>query len=198
MLNFVRLKFDPVTKIFEISVRELAEEEGFSRIGFGRGEGWHRLGLGAELHARVLKERLAARPDYRREVQLQIRCPVGDWTALLTGRLDGCAPDGKGGWLIEEFKSAYFPTRENRRSGPAFESHQRQLLIYCHLWRRLGNSPVSGVLVYVDLAGGGETSVAVTYDEAALEAGNAAPPRSPAGHLEGRGKKPGGKGRGCR
>jgi DNA excision repair protein ERCC-2 len=163
------LKFDPATKTFEVSVRELAEDQGFSRIGFGRGEGWHRLGLGAELHARVLRDRCETRPSYRREVHLQIRCQVEDWTALVTGRLDGCLPDGKGGWLIEEFKSAYFPTQENRRSGGAFERHQRQLLFYCHLWQRLGNSPVSGVLIYVDLAGGGETPVAVAYDETALE-----------------------------
>ena len=45
---------------------------------------------------------------------------------------------------------------ENRRSGPAFERHQRQLLFYCHLWRPLGNSPVAAALVYVDLAGGEE------------------------------------------
>jgi hypothetical protein len=38
------LKFDPANKVFEISVRELAEEGGgFGRIGFGQGEGWNRL-----------------------------------------------------------------------------------------------------------------------------------------------------------
>ncbi len=163
------MKFDPATKVFEVSVRELAQDEDFSRIGFGRGEGWHRLGLGAELHARVLQDRCLAHPAYRREVHLQIRRPVEEWTALITGRLDGCAPDGKGGWLIEEFKSAYFPTQESRRSGAAFERHQRQLLFYCLMWRQLGNSPVSAALVYVDLAGGGETPVAVAYDEPALE-----------------------------
>jgi DNA excision repair protein ERCC-2 len=163
------LKFDPATKTFEVPVRELAEDEGFSRIGFGRGEGWHRLGLGAELHARVLRDRCLAQPAYRREVHLQIRRPVGDWTALVTGRLDGCVPDGKGGWLVEEFKSAWFPAQESRRSGAAFERHQRQLLFYCLMWSQLGNSPVSAALVYVDLAGGGETPVAVVYDESALE-----------------------------
>jgi DNA excision repair protein ERCC-2 len=163
------LKFDPATRTFEISVRELAEDDGFSRIGFGRGEGWHRLGLGAELHARVLQERCQARPDYRREVHLQVRCRVQDWTAQVTGRLDGCAPNADGGWLIEEFKSSYFPAQESRRSGPAFERHQRQLLFYCHLWRQLGHLPVSGALVYVDLAGGGESPVEVAYDESAVD-----------------------------
>ena len=147
----------------------MAEDEGFSRIGFGRGEGWHRLGLGAELHARVLQERCSAQADYRREVHLQARQTVEDWTAQITGRLDGCVPDGKGGWLIEEFKSAYFPSQESRRSSAGFERHQRQLLFYCHLWQRLGNSPVSGLLVYVDLAGGGETPVTVAYDESTVE-----------------------------
>jgi DNA excision repair protein ERCC-2 len=147
-----------------VSVRELAESEAFRRIGFERGEGWHRLGLGAELHARVLRDRCAAQPAYRSEVHLQHRWAVEDWTALITGRLDGCAPNEKGGWLVEEFKSAYLPG-----SGVVTERHKLQLLIYCHLWGRLGNSPVSGALIYVDLATGEEFCVPVDYDEATIE-----------------------------
>jgi DNA excision repair protein ERCC-2 len=150
-------------------VRELAEEDGYSRIGFERGEGWHRLGLGAELHSRVLRERCLAQPAYRSEVHLQSHCQVEEWTAIITGRLDGCVPGSDGGWLIEEFKSAYFPTQESRRSSGSFERHQRQLLIYCHLWRLLGNTPVTAALVYVDLASGEETRIPVVYDEAELE-----------------------------
>ena len=167
--TIARVNVDPATKTMEVSVRELAEEEGFSRIGFERGEEWHRLGLGAELHARVLRGRCAARPDYRREVHLQLQRPVGEWTAIITGRLDGCAPDGRGGWLIEEFKSAYFPTLESRRSSAGFGRHQRQVLFYCHLWRSLGHAPVAASLVYVDLAGGAETAIAVAYDEPEIE-----------------------------
>ena len=48
------MKFDEGTKTFEVSVRELAEEEGFRRVGFDRGDGWRRLGLGAQMHTRVL------------------------------------------------------------------------------------------------------------------------------------------------
>ena len=163
------MKFDPASKVLEVSVRELAETEGFQRIGLERGEGWHRLGLGAELHARVLKERCRARPEYRSEVPVRARWPVEDWTALITGRLDGCVPDAAGGWLVEEFKSGYLPASDPRRAGGGFESHQRQLLIYCHLWLRLGNRPVSGTLVYVDLATGEELPVAVAYDEEDME-----------------------------
>jgi len=120
------LKFDPTSKVFEVSVRELAECDGFHRIGFERGEGWHRLGLGAELHARVLAGRRRARPAYQCEVHLQDRWPVEDWTALVTGRLDGCVQNDDGSWLVEEFKSAYLPG-----AGSVLESHQRQLRIYC-------------------------------------------------------------------
>jgi len=150
-------------------VRELAESEGFARIGFERGEGWNRLGLGAGLHSRVLTERRRLNPAYRSEVFLQTRWPVEDWTAVITGRLDGCAPQTAGGWLVEEFKSTYVPTSEIRRTGGTFERHQRQLLLYCHLWARLGNAPVSGALVYVDLATGRETAITVNYDAGELE-----------------------------
>ena len=141
-------------------MRELAEREGFQRIGFERGEGWHRLGLGAELHARVLKARRAARPGYLSEVHLQERWPVEDWTALITGRLDGCVQNEDASWLVEEFKSAYLPG-----AGSVLESHQRQLRIYCHLWRRKGHAPVTGSLIYVDLATGDEFAVAVPCPE---------------------------------
>ena len=169
MLESPGLKFDEATRTFEISARELAEGEGYARIGFERGEGWNRLGLGAELHARVLQARCAANAAYRREVFVQTRWPVEDWTAIVTGRLDGCAQNAEGAWLIEEFKSTYVPTCEIRRTGGTFERHQRQLLVYCALWARLGHTPISGSLVYVDLASGGETAIAIACEPAEIE-----------------------------
>ncbi len=158
------MKFDEATKTIEMSVRELAEGEGYARIGFERGEGWNRLGLGADLHSRVLRERGRVQAAYRSEVFVQARWAVEDWTAVVTGRLDGCVEQAGGGWLVEEFKSTYVPTAEIRRSGGAYERHQRQLLLYCHMWARLGHAPVAGALVYVDLASGGETAISVGYD----------------------------------
>jgi DNA excision repair protein ERCC-2 len=163
------LKFDEASKTLEVSVRELAGEEGFGRIGFERGEGWHRLGLGAELHVRVLAERRAAQPGYRSEVFLQTAVPIDSWTAVITGRLDGCVQEPSGAWLIEEFKSSYLPGQETRRTGAAFARHLSQLLIYCELWRRLGHSPVSGRLIYVDLSSGEESVIPAAYDEAEQE-----------------------------
>ena len=145
-------------------MRELAGEEGSGRVGFERGEGWHRLGLGAELHSRVLEERRAAQPGYRSEVHLRASVPIDGWTAVITGRLDGCVPQPSGAWLIEEFKSAYLPGQEIRRGEAAVARHQRQLLLYCDLWRRLGHGEVSGRLIYVDLASGEETVIPADYD----------------------------------
>src|SRR5438445_9222470 len=122
------MRFDRAAKIFEVNVRELAEEEGFRRVGFDRGDGWRRLGLGSQLHSRVLAARCDAHASYRSEVHLQGRIPVEDWTAVMTGRLDGCIERSTGHWLIEEFKSTNLSVDGVRASGYAFERDRRQLL----------------------------------------------------------------------
>ncbi|HYN21332.1 MAG TPA: DEAD/DEAH box helicase, partial [Thermoanaerobaculia bacterium] len=152
-------------KTFEVSVRELAEEEGFRRVGFDRGDGWRRLGLGSELHTRVLSARCEAHEGYRREVHLQARVPVEGWTAILTGRLDGCVERVAGQWLIEELKSTHLSSEGMRPAGYGFERDRRQVLAYCYLWRRLGHPLVDGALVYVDIETGEELSFAVPYGD---------------------------------
>jgi DNA excision repair protein ERCC-2 len=112
----------------------------------------------------VLALRRETHAAYRCEVHLQARVPVEDWTAILTGRLDGCVERTKDFWLIEEFKSAYLSSEGFRSSGYGVERDRRQLLGYCYLWRRLGHPHVSGALVYVDIATGEELSLSVPYD----------------------------------
>ena len=163
--NLITLKFDDASKTFELSVRDLAEDGGFRRVGFDRGDGWRRLGIGTEVHSRVLASRREAHDSYRCEVHLQARIPIEEWTAVLTGRLDGCVERTGGSWLIEEFKSAHLSVDGFRFSSHAIERDRRQLLGYCYLWRRLGHLQVSGALVYVDIATGEEISLAVAYDE---------------------------------
>ncbi len=158
------MRFDEASRVFEVSARELAEDEGFRRVGFDRGDGWRRLGLGSEIHARVLAARCDSMPGYRSEVHLQARVPVETWTAVLTGRLDGCIERAGGHWLIEEMKSTDLSVEGVRPSGYAFERDRRQLLTYCYLWRRLGHPHVAGALVYVDIRTGEEISIAMPYD----------------------------------
>src|SRR6266498_3734188 len=163
------MKFDEATRIFEVNVRELAEEEGFRRVGFDRGDGWRRLGLGTQVHSRVLAARCNMHSSYRSEVHLQARVPVEDWTAVLTGRLDGCIEREAGHWLIEEFKSTDLPSEGIRPSGYAFERDRRQLLAYCYLWKRLGHPRVSAALVYVDIGTGEEISISVSYETESVD-----------------------------
>jgi DNA excision repair protein ERCC-2 len=159
------VRFDESSRVFEISVRELAEDEGFRRVGFDRGDGWRRLGLGAQIHARVLAERRNTHPAYRSEVHLEARLPVEDWTAVLSGRLDGCIERAPGHWLIEELKSTSLSVEGVRPSGYGFERDRRQLQGYCYLWRRLGHARVDGTLVYVDIDTGEELSLEVPFGE---------------------------------
>ena len=163
------MRFDPTSKTFEVNARELAEEEGFRRVGFDRGEGWRRLGLGTQIHSKVLSARKETFGAYRCEVHLQARIAVEDWTAILTGRLDGCLEREAGHWLIEEFKSTDLPSEGIRASGYAFERDRRQLLAYCYLWKRLGHPRVSAALVYVDIGTGEEVSIEVPYEEDSSE-----------------------------
>jgi DNA excision repair protein ERCC-2 len=168
-LSAVPLRFDESKKLLTVSVRELAEDDGIRRIGFERGESWNRLGLGAELHCQVLQNRCAKNSAYQSEIHLETEIAFDDWNAIVTGRLDGCVQNGNGAWLIEEFKSAYSPHAHVRPFGESFERHRRQLLIYCHLWNLRGNSPVSGALVYVDLASGKEFPFEISYDSTAQQ-----------------------------
>ena len=119
------VRFDEASKTFEVYVRELAEDEGFRRVGFDRGDGWRRLGLGTQVHSRVLAARASTHTSYRSR-----GAPPGP----RPGRgLDG-GPDGTarrlrravaGQWLIEEFKSTNLsvegirPCRLCLRAGPA-------------------------------------------------------------------------------
>src|SRR5262249_9875655 len=157
------VQFDEASKTFEVNVRELTEEEGFRRVGFDRGDGWRRLGLGTQVHTRVLAARVEAHAAYRSEVYLQARIPVEDWTAVVTGRLDGCLERAAGHWLIEEFKSTNCSVEGGRPGGYALERDRQTLLGCRYLWRRLGHEQVTGALVYVDIETGEELSIDVPY-----------------------------------
>ena len=82
---------------------------------------------------RESSEHGATRTSYRAEVHLQARMPIEDWTAVLTGRLDGCIERAPGEWLIEELKSTNLSVEGIRPSGISFERDRRQLLAYCSL-----------------------------------------------------------------
>jgi DNA excision repair protein ERCC-2 len=141
------LLINPLTKIISASVRDLAAEPGFSRIGMDR-EGWTSFAVGTKVHEQVLAARIAVNPSYQKEIHLQVQIPVDDWTAIITGRIDGCSP-GDSGVLIEEIKTASLVQGKMASHNAGFERHRRQLLIYCDLWTRRGSQVASAQIVYV-------------------------------------------------
>jgi len=159
---------NPEAKTISASVRDLAANSGFSRIGMDR-DGWISFGLGTRVHERVLAARLAANPQYRKEVYLEANVPINGWTAVITGRMDGYSP-GITGATIEEFKTASLVPGKNLSQLPGFERHRRQLMLYCDLWTRLGNSVAAARIVYVDPDTGREEIVDVEF-EATHQAG---------------------------
>ena len=155
---------DDGAKAVFLSVRDLAEDMGFARIGADRG-GWASFALGTEVHGRVLASRIAADPAYRKELPVRHQLQLDDWFITITGRIDGAREDADG-WHIEEFKTASLLPGPAQRSGPSFERHRRQLLLYCDLWTRLGRTVASATLVYVEAETGREDAVRVAFDPA--------------------------------
>ncbi len=139
---------DPIARTLSLSVRDLAEEKGFSRIGSVR-EGWSSYAAGTELHERILAARLRAVPSYRREVFVRHEFEIRGWIVTVQGRIDGLLPQEDGGWIVEEFKTASI-ARETARSFSGSERHRRQLRIYCELSHLGGETIRGGRLVYVD------------------------------------------------
>jgi DNA excision repair protein ERCC-2 len=155
---------DSVAKTISANVRDLAAEPEFGRIGLYR-EGWTSFALGTKVHERVLAARLAADPVYKKEIHLAVKIPVDDWTAVVTGRIDGCSVDDSGAH-IEEFKTASLVSGKIASQNARFERHRRQLLIYCDLWTRLGNRVASAKVVYVDPDTAREEINEVEFDSA--------------------------------
>jgi DNA excision repair protein ERCC-2 len=159
------MRFDSARRQFEVAVRDLVDDDRYHRVGFERSETWRRFGLGNEIHQELLSARERDFPAYRREVHLSARFPVDDWTAIVTGRLDGCLERRPGEWLIEEVKSLCFEEDPRRFLAAAvFERYRRQLALYCLLWTHLGQGRADGRLVFVDVATRREQSVSIAFD----------------------------------
>jgi DNA excision repair protein ERCC-2 len=157
--------FDANTRLFEISVRELIEEDDvFRRVGFERSQAWRRLSLGGEAHRRLLAARQKAYPGYQGEVFLTGEFETEEFRAVVTGRLDGAVETQNGSWLIEEFKTCSFsPEGKPQYSLERGERARRQLEAYCLLWERAGRGRARAALVWIDGASAREESQQVGF-----------------------------------
>jgi DNA excision repair protein ERCC-2 len=164
------LQFDESTRVFEISVRELVEDDDvFHRVGFERSQAWRRLALGGEAHRRTLARRQEALPGYRGEVHLCASFETPDFIARVTGRADGALETSAGVWLIEEYKSCSFSPEGRPVFPPELEQRaHRQIGAYCALWEALGKPWPRAALILIDPTGEREEcrEIAIPPDDA--------------------------------
>ena len=143
-------------------MRELAEEEGFRRVGFDRGDGWRRLGSGPRSTRGCSRSRRETHAAYRAEVHLQARDPRRG----LDGRPDrppGRLPRARGRPLADRGVQVDEPVGRRRaalrlrlRAGPPAAA--RPTATSGGAW---ATRSVSGALVYVDIETGEEVSIDV-------------------------------------
>ncbi len=165
--------FDEGTRVLEISVRELVEDDViFHRVGFERSRSWRRLALGGEAHRRTLAARMERFPGYRGEVCVTGEFDLPRFRAIVSGRIDGVVEAERGTFLLEEYKTCSFQAS----GAPVFPSDRealarRQLLAYAALWERSGRGRARAALVLVDAVGRFEESRTVAFrrEEVAAE-----------------------------
>jgi len=165
------LRFDEASRVLEISVRELVEEEEvFHRVGFERSQAWRRLALGGEAHRRVQGARFEQFPGYRSEVHLSAEFAGEGFTAILTGRVDGALEAEPGAWHLEEYKTCAFSSDGKPVFPPERErAARRQLSAYCLLWERSGLGAARGAIVLIDGAGRYEEKRGAAFQAEAAE-----------------------------
>jgi DNA excision repair protein ERCC-2 len=114
------------------SVGDLVHESTYRRIGVERGDGFRRMWIGQDIHARRAEERAAEDPHYRAEVHVVHRTQLGRWSITITGRIDGLSVDREEKRVsIEEVKSIHFDLElEALYRSEKLQRHLYQLLLY--------------------------------------------------------------------
>ena len=162
MLLSTEVTLDFAKKTLTISVRELVEFGSASHRSFGRTNWWIRLGLGTEIHSRLMEKRRRQITTYQSEVWLERRIPFQDWIIQLQGRADAIYQH-ESKWIIEEYKTTQtFPSRASAR-------HEMQLLTYSYLWEAANNSMPSPQVVYCAVETEEEKVFPIRYNREELE-----------------------------
>ena len=105
-------------------------------------------------------------PRYRAEVHLEARIPVEDWTAVLTGRLDGCVERAPGP-VADRGAQVDQPLGRRASAPPATPSSGTGGSCSATATSGGGSATrsVTGALVYVDIETGEEVSLDVPFDD---------------------------------
>jgi len=123
-----------------------------------------RLAAGREAHAVHQGEQGAADAAYRAEVRLKHQIAVGEWTAILHGRVDGLTEeDGRA--VVEEIKSTAFDAERLQTTTLAdWRDYAAQLEVYLWMLHEARIDRPVGRLVLVSLADGSKHVLGVALD----------------------------------
>ena len=152
-------------RIIVASVRNLAETPGDGSQAMGLPARF-RAEMGMQVHRRYRSRRGKA-PGFAAEVGVELRREVDEFTALLSGRIDGIIDDGKA-LTVEEVKSVALTEEQLGRSSagdfPGF-CLQARLYALC-LACRWTDREIRVRLVLASILDGSERTLEVSFDEA--------------------------------
>jgi len=151
------------------AVGDLVQGSTYRRIGVERGDGFRRMWIGQDIHARRAEQRAGEDPHYRAEVHIVHRMSVGGWGVTITGRIDGLSVDKEAQRVsIEEVKSIHFDLElESLYRSEKLQRHLYQLLLYAYFLS--GQPDLDGFtfapqLVLIDLVSGDTKIVDTEFD----------------------------------
>ena len=104
------IRFNDSERTLELSVRDLVERSapsGDLQVAVVQSL-QARAAAGRRVHTRYQRERSVEDADFVAEARVRVQLPIGEWTVVLQGRIDGLSTqDGRA--LVEEVKSTTLP-----------------------------------------------------------------------------------------
>ena len=157
------------------SVGDLVYPTTYRRIGVERGDGFRRMWIGQDIHARRAEIRAADDVNYRSEVHVVHRVRHHNWNVTITGRIDGLSVDATREIVsIEEVKSIHFDLELGALyRSEKLQRHLFQLLLYSLFLSSqpdLAGYTFTPRLVLIDLIGGDTREIDADFDRASVTA----------------------------
>lgn len=166
------VRYDDDARTLALSVRDLVEEGAPSghlvlEVVQTRAA---RAAAGRAAHVAWQAERASEDEAFRAEVTLKRQVAVGEWTALVWGRVDGLH-DVDGRSVVEELKSTALDARRLYGTTAAdWPAWVEQLRVYLWMLAQGGSPDPIGRLVLVSLADGARHVLGVPLDREAVDA----------------------------
>ncbi|MCI0514240.1 ATP-dependent DNA helicase [candidate division KSB1 bacterium] len=144
------MQINQTTKEIVISVSEIAADSQVT-AGGGLAAISARLSAGRKVHREYQQQQLQTQENYRKEVVVDFRICLDEYTFRIQGRIDGvlAMPQTT---MVEEIKSVILaPAEFDLLDAASYSRYTNQLRIYCYLLEMMHYPAVSGRLIFVNL-----------------------------------------------